>query len=648
VISHENSPVYEFDSFRLEPAERRFSRAGEQIALPPKAFEVLVCLVENNSRLVEKENLLNQVWPDSFVEEGNLKICIHTLRKALAGSNYIETVPKKGYRFTAPVRAAGPACAEYVLERQTTSTVTIEASEINGTCAPAAAGPKSGSRFIRPAIYLPVAVLVAVGIFFAVYLGGAGGSDGQQKIVSPFAGIKSVAVLPLKSISNPPVEPEVRVGMSDSIVTKLSDVRQLAVRPTSATIKYLDQNYDTIEVGRELKVDSVLEGNVQKEGDRLRITLQMVNVADGKLIWADSFENDLSGLFTGQDSVAGRVSKLMALSLDKSATVKDARGSANPAAREVYLKGRYALATSVRKIENIVRAKDYFEQAISADPNFADAYSDLAGTYNTAAALNLLSPNEAFPKAEKAARKALEIDPSLASAHAELATVEADYNWNWSAAETEYKEALNLNPNSTTAQGGYAEFLARMGRFEEAERHGDISFELNPTSINNQAVKALGFLYAHRFDDAESQSMMVIARDRTVYLAYLYLALARDAKGNYAGAAEAAGNATSITGGTPSDIFVSGLGPALSGDAAKTDEVLAHLESLSHREYADPFYSAVLYAAKGDKDRAFAFLDKCYNEKSYWITTLKVFPFLDGLRSDPRFTNLLARANLTD
>lgn len=638
--------IYEFGSFELDPTERRLLNDGKPVALPPKAFETLVVLVENNGHLVDKETLLNKVWADSFVEEGNLKICVHTLRKVLDGSNFIETVPKKGYRFNAPVKLIEKKASEFLIEKQTATHITIEASgtdepEKRLTVAPNAYVKTFSQTQILLAA-LAVLVLILTGAFYF-------NSNRQTKNVAaanPLADVKTMAVLPLKSLSSSPQDPELRVGLTDSIITKLSAVRQLAVRPTSATVRYLDKDYDTIAVGKELKVDSILEGSVQKEGQKLKINLQMVSVADGKVLWADSFTNDLSNVLSGQESVANRVGRLMALNLDSTSPENVAQGSPNLTAQELYLKGIYAGATSARKIETLVKVRDFYEQAIRADPNFAPAYAALASTYTTAASLNLLAPNEAYPNAERAARRALEIDPNIALAHLALADVEIDYNWNWQAGEAEFKRALELAPNLAFAHGAYSEFLARMGRFEESDFHSHLSLQLNPISINNEAVLALHLFYAHRFDDSIEQSKMVVAKDPNAYLAWLYLSMAQSAKGNYAAAVEADEKAGAITGGAPPDLFVSGISYALMKNETKTNEVLAKLETMSREQYADPFYFAVIYALSGDKDKAFFYLEKCRTEKSYWITTLKVFPFLDGLRSDPRFAELLRKVNL--
>jgi DNA-binding winged helix-turn-helix (wHTH) protein/TolB-like protein len=643
----EKKMVYEFDSFELDPTEHRLLHNGKPVALPPKSFETLIILVENNNRLVDKETLLNRIWADSFVEEGNLKTYIHTLRKVFGEAKFIETIPKKGYRFNAPVKLVEKKIDEFTIEKQTVSNITIEASKIDGSEPQSINAPDSiVYSFSQTKIYFAAVLLLILVLTGAFFLAKNPQDKNRAASANPLDGIKSIAVLPLKSLNVPPSDQELRLGTADSIVTKLSAVKQLAVRPTSATIQYLDKNYDAATVGRELDVDSILEGSVQKEEQKLKINLQLVSVADGKVVWADSFTNDLSDFLNGQDSVANRVSRLIALNSNMTVPENSLQNSTNLTAQELYLKGVFAMATSTRKIGNVIQARDFFEQAIRIDPNYAAAHARLANSYTTAAALNLLSPAESYPKAEQSARRALEIDPDSAAAHNELAEVETNYNWNWQAGEAEYRRALELNPNSVEAHGSYAEFLARMGRFQEAEYQGDLAHQLDPTGINIEAVKALGYCYAHRYDEAVAQSRMVIEKDPNAYLAYLYLAVAQDAKGNYAAALEAAQKASALTGGAPPDLFALGSTYALMRKETETNEILSKLELLSRQQYVDPFYFAAIYTLRGEKEKAFDYLEKCRAEKSYWITTLKVFPFLDGMRADSNFAKLLQQVNL--
>jgi serine/threonine protein kinase/tetratricopeptide (TPR) repeat protein len=507
------------------------------------------------------------------------------------------------------------------------------------------------SKFLRRqkrGIWAASTVLMAllIGIFTSYLYLSMGRSGTEPVDANPLSGVKTLAVLPLKSLSNPPQDQELRVGMADSIVTKLSAVKQLAVRPTSSTIRYLDQDYDVLQVGHELKVETVLEGTLQKDAQRLEINLHMVSVGDGKVLWSESFTNDLSDVLRGQTSVANRVSRQLALKLDNDSNGSAAQGTPNISAQELYLKGNFALTTSARKMDNIFEARDYFEHAIRVAPNFAQAHAGLALTYTLAASLNLLSPQESYPKAQRAARRALEIEPNQASAYTALAEIESDYNWNWAAAEAYNRRALELTPNSASAHHTYAEFLARMGRFDEAAYHSDMAHLLDPTRINYEAVRALHYFYEHRLDDTIAQSRMVIEKDSSAYLAYLYYSVAQADKGNFDEGIAAAQKAIDLMGGGPSDLFVLACNYALANDRAKTDAVLAKMQALSKQRYVDPFFFVVIYNYRGEKDRAFAYLEKSYAEKSYWMTSIKVHPVLDALRSDPRFARMLKKMKL--
>ncbi len=475
----------------------------------------------------------------------------------------------------------------------------------------------------------------------------------------PLAGVKTIAVLPLKSLAVSAAggngaagaegsDQALRVGMADSVVTALSRVPQLAVRPTSATVRYLDTDYDAVRAGRELQVDSVLEGTLQRVDDELRINLQLVDVAYGRVVWADSFSSDLAHVLRGQESLAHRVSQLLALSRTSApaAEGRASQGSANLAAQDAYLRGSLALNMAVRQVPAILSARDAFEQAIRLDPAFAAAHAGLATAYTMAGSLTLLPPQEAYPRAERAARRALELDREIAVAYVALAEVEADYNWNWPAAEANNRRALELAPNSAAAHHSYAEFLARLGRFGEAATHSDLATQLDPTRVNYLAVRALHYYLEQRFDDAIAQANRALDADPDTYLAHLYISVAHAARGEPAEGIEAARRAAALTGGAVPDLFVLGCNYAVANDRVNAGRVLERLVALSRGRYVDPFHFVAIYAYLGERDRAFEFLERSYAERSYWMTTLKVHPVVNALRADPRFAEMIRRMKL--
>jgi serine/threonine protein kinase/TolB-like protein/tetratricopeptide (TPR) repeat protein len=534
---------------------------------------------------------------------------------------------------------------------------------------PVAAQPDTvryrASKYIeRRRTPLMVAVLVlaalATGVIGARYVGrsdirsdtpAAGPLEGDVPPGTPLRDTRAIAVLPLKSRSataDVAADQALRVGMADALVTKLGQVRQLAVRPTSATVPYLDQDYDAVAVGRALKVDTVLEGTLQREGSGLRIRLQLVNVSSGQVVWAETITSDMATVLRGQESLANRVSHLLALNLSGKdiGYGRRADGSTNLAAQEAFLRGSLALATSVRQFAAIFAARDAYEQAIRLDPDFAPALAGLANTYTLAGSLTLLAPQEAYPKAERAARRALELDPDLAVAYIALAEIEADYNWNWAAAEENNRRALALAPNSAPAHQSYAEFLARMGRFTEASSHADLAQQLDPTRINYPAVGALHAYYEHRFPDAIARATRVLEADPTTYLAYLYLSVSHAAQGQHAEGIAAAEKASALTGGSTSDLFVLACNYAVKNDREATFRVIDRLLAIARGRYVDPFLFVAIYAYLGDRDRAFEWMERAYAERSYWMTSLRVHPVVNALRGDPRFAVMMQRMKL--
>ncbi len=503
--------------------------------------------------------------------------------------------------------------------------------------------------------------LAASTIYPASSRGGEGGGPAAPTApaaragdASALAGVRTIAVLPLMSLDAAQEDADarsadqaLRVGMTDSIVTRLSQVPGLAVRPTSATVGYLDVAYEAVAVGRQLQVDSVLEGTLQRGDGDLRASLQLVDVRSGRVAWADSLTIELADVLRGQASLAHRVSQLLALNLSLSASQgRDPQGPASLAAQDAYLRGTLALHQAVRQVPAVLSARDAFEQAIRLDPTFAAAHAGLASAYTMAGSLTLLSPLEAYPRAERAARRALDLDPELAVAYIALAEVEADYNWNWAAAEANNQRALALAPYDPAAHHSYAELLARLGRFAEAATHADLAIQLDPTRANYLAVRALHYYLEQRFDEAIAQAERALAAEPDTYLAHLYIAASHAAKGETEAGLAASRRAAALTGGSVSDLFVAGCNYAVSGDRANALRIVDRLTALGRGRYVDAFLFVSIHAYLGDRDRAFEFLERAYAERSYWMTTLRVHPVVNSLRGDPRFPELLQRMGL--
>lgn len=437
-----------------------------------------------------------------------------------------------------------------------------------------------------------------------------------------------------------------RVGLADAIATRLGRIPSLAVRPVDATLPYLDRVVDTVAAGRELEVDTVLEGTLARTGTRLQTTLRLVDVASGHVAWQASFVSDLAHVLMGEQALATQVSRGVSTALSLPFASARPAADTTAAAQEAYLDGNLALAMTRRDVSQIFAARDAFARAIRLDPDFAAAQAGLASAFTRAASMAFLAPTEAYPRAERAARRALELDPDLAAAHVALAEVEGDYNWRWADAEAHLRRALVLEPTSARVNHSLGEFLASHGRFAEAAEFSARARALDPTLVNFVAVRGLHYYLEHRFDEAIAESRKALAQDPQTYLAYLYMAAAYAARGNPADGLEAARAAAALSGGAQSDIFVMACNQALLNDRPAALTLLNQLLTLRRTRYIEPFQFVGIYAYLGDTERAFEWLERAYEERSYWMPTLKVHPMVDSLRGDPRFAALLARMRL--
>ena len=557
--------------------------------LKPKVFDLLLLLAQNSGHVLEKDEVMREVWPGTFVEEGNLAVSISALRKALGeGHNehpYIETVRQHGYRFITGVREVWDETARL---RQ-----------------------KDGENF-------------AAG-------------------VKPETGVKSIAVLPFKPIGTQACEEAyIGLGMADALITKLSNLRQITLRPTSAVRKYADGVQDPVAAGRELRVSSVLDGSIQRSGNGIRVTVQLVNVDDGASLWAEKFDETFTNIFTVEDSISERVARALTLKLtERERRQLRKRYTENTEAYQAYLKGCYFL--SKRTEEGFSKSIEYFEQAIGIDPGYALAYAGLADYYQLLTSFNLLAPKEAVSKVKGAALKALELDDTLAEAHTSLAHLKAFHEWDWSDAEREFKRAIELSPNYPIAHQWYSIYLRVWGRFDESLAEIRKAQELDPLSPSiNTSVGAL-FYFSRQYDRAIKQLLSAVELDPSFNMAYFYLGWTYEQIGMYREAIEAFQKALSLSGTFPE--FQAGLGHAYaaSGRRSEAKEVFNRLKELSERRYVSPYDIALIHTGLGETDQALHWLEKAYAQRCVELALLKVDQRLDGLRPDSRFTDLLRR-----
>jgi TolB-like protein/DNA-binding winged helix-turn-helix (wHTH) protein/Flp pilus assembly protein TadD len=647
-VSGQNTRLYEFGPFRLVPAERQLLREGRPIALPPKAFDTLLTLVERSGRVVKKDELIRAVWPDTFIEENNLNQYVSLLRKTLAGGDgggrYIETVRGYGYRFTAAVRETGGGAGELWVRRRTrTSVVVREEAREDGRAAPFVSGPDP-SAGSRPSPHRRRSFLGAV--VTALILAGAAAAfllRGPRQPPTPAPAIRTLAVLPFNSLGAGGEEEFLGLGLADVLITKLGKTGRIGVRPTSAIQKYRSGGRDPLAIGRELNVDAVLDGRVQRSGERVRVTIQLLDVRGGAALWAEEFDGRLADIFGVQDSISARVARAVIhdLTAEESARL-GRRATENAEAYHAYLKGRYFW--NRRTAEDSLKSVEYFRRAIELDPDFAPAYAGLADAYNYSPE----SRSEKGPRVRAALEKALALDATLAEAHATLANVSLFDDWDWPEAERRFRRAIELDPNHPTAHHWYAYYLAAMGRLDEALAEIRRAQELDPLSliINTDVGQLLHF--ARRDAEAVEQLRKTIEMDPRFVMAHHRLAEVYERMGRFE---EAAAEFQKAYPGHRAELprmATVGHVYALSGKRSEARRILA-LIAQSFRAGGSPASKsqvALIHAGLGERDQAFAWLEQALAEKDVELILLKSNPRFDGLRSDARFQDLLRRMNL--
>jgi DNA-binding winged helix-turn-helix (wHTH) protein/TolB-like protein/Flp pilus assembly protein TadD len=633
-------PIYEFGPFHLDTAERVLRRDGRPVALPPKAFDVLLMLVESSSRIVEKEALMNRVWADSFVEEGNLKVTVSVLRKALdedaADRHYIETVPRRGYRFVASVRELPSESDGMVVREPTTSSATIEESEAGKQEQPGDALPAAKRRSkARP---VAIASVVVVGLaILGFYLWTNRRAPGPE--------LKTIAVLPFKPLVAETRDEALELGMADALITKLSNLKQLVVRPTSSILRYDKAEQDLMAIGREQRVDLLLEGRVQRSGDNVRVTVQLVRVSDGLPLWAGKFDEKFTSIFSVQDSISRQVTEALVLGLSGEQKQQLAkRYTDNIEAYNLYLKGRFFW----NKFNEAgwKKAIEHFNQAITIDPNYALAYAGLSVAYNAEGAIGVAPPAETWAEARRTAQRAVELDDMLAEAHSALGGVKLLYEWDWPAAEQELKRAIELNPNYAEAHELYGYHFWVVGEFDKAISEIRRAQEISPISpILNLDLSTM--LYNQgKYDEAIKAYRKAQEMDSNMVGPVFVPGQIYERSGAYAQAIEECQRALSTNGRDPGVLSALGYAYGASGSPNKAQDIIKELEAMWRTRYFSPFLIALVCTGVSDKDRAFAWLTKAYESRDPQLIWLMVEPQLESLRPDPRFRALLRRMGI--
>jgi DNA-binding winged helix-turn-helix (wHTH) protein/TolB-like protein/Tfp pilus assembly protein PilF len=620
-MGQQDNHSYEFGRFRLNVAERVLLREGETVPLTPKVFDILVTLVEHGGQVVSKDDLMKRVWPNTFVEEGNLTQNISLLRKALGetpgGVQFIETVPRRGYRFVGEMNAAngnGTKTAE-LPEPQPVVSIPNKVSQ------PAASK--------RTPIFALVAGLVVVSIIGVVYFTSSG------KAGNPSA-IQSIAVLPFIDESADPDAEYINDKIAESLINSLSKLPQLRVVPRSVVDGYKGKQIDPRKVGKELNVQAVVTGKLRRHGDIISIQADLIDVDNVAQLWGQHYDHKLSDALLVQDDISRDMFENLRLKLN----VEEKK---QLEAYGLYLKGRNAW--NKRTGDALQQAIDYFNQAIAIDPNYGEAYAGLADCYNMLVVYGRLEPKEGFPKAKEAATKALEIDENSAEAHTSMAFIRFRWDWDRTATEREFQEAIKLKPAYAPAHQWYSSYLVAVERFDEAIAEAKRTEELEPLSF--VASSHLGWIYylAGKNDKAIEQCRKILELDPSSFPARRYLGLAYEAKGMYPEAIAEFQTGVKLSG-SPLMHALLGHAYAASGKSAEAKQVLADLQQLQGQRYVSPYTVAAIYSGLGDEEQAFKWLERAVEERDIWLMNLKVDPVFAKLRNKRQFTDILARIRL--
>ena len=617
---------YIFGEFRLDRRSRVLFRSGELVALYPKAIDVLMFLVEKHGNVATKEELLEFVWPGTFVEESTLTRSISVLRKALGdtpeGHSYILTVPKRGYRFVAAV-----------------SEETVD----EGSISPSRAKPISENSRLSALVRKWQSALIVGGVLSVLLA--AGGWPYWSRFRSrqaPPARIM-VAVLPVQNLTGNADREYISDGLTEEIIAQLGRINpeRLGVIARTSAMSYKHSPKAVSQIGAELHVEYVIESSLRQSGDRWRITTQLIRVNDQTHLWSQDYDRALGDLVTLQDDFANAIAARIRLEL-AAASHQPLRSahSTNPDAYLAYLEGRFYW--NQRSVPALERAIVHLRQATQLDSNYALAYSGLADAYCSLGVIGDVAAGEVFPKARIAAERALALDSSLAEAHTSLAYVKFSYDWDWNGAEAEFKRAIALNPNYATAHQWYGQFLRLMGREKEAIAEGEKSLNLDPLSLIINVEAGLPYFYLDRCDEAVRHYRKALEMEPNFALAHHDIGWVLEAQGKYPEAIEEFERAVHI-----SDLAAlwSALGHAygMAGRREEANRVLRHLAELRKQHYVAPNYDAVVYLGLGDFDKAMDLYEKSYDERCWGMVWFKIGHNLKPLRGTPRFEKLLQK-----
>jgi TolB-like protein/DNA-binding winged helix-turn-helix (wHTH) protein/Tfp pilus assembly protein PilF len=596
-------PAVRFGSFEVNPRTGELRKQGLHIKLHEKPFQVLLALLEHPGEVVTRKELQERLWPgDTFVEfENGLNNAISRLREALGDTaespRFIETVPRHGYRFLPEISRA------------------VSSTSASG----------SFTRWLL-AILLSVGAALVLGVAF------------HFAMPRPKA-IQSLAVLPFRNLGVGTSDDYFTDGMTDAVTTELAKLGVSKVISETSVVQFKDTKKPVPEIARALSVDAVVEGAALREGNEVRITVQLIRGDTDRHVWAESYQRQMTDILALQNEVALGVAHAIKLELSPGETGRPASPKpVNPEAYEAYLKGRYFMQ---KRDESALRAKDYFQQAIQLDPTYAPAYAGLSDFYVLA-----LPPKEALPKAKEYAQQALKLDSNLPDSHISLAYIYFYDDWNWPAADQEFKRAIALAPGLAPSHRWYAIYLAAMGRFAEGTAEAQRAEDLDPLSVSAHDAAAIVAVCMGQYDRSIAEGRKILELDANDPRAYLDMAAGHSQKGMYPEALQDAEKGLALSHRDPYFLSIAAYVYGRLGQMEQAGELVEEMRAASKKSFVSSFLFATAFVGMGRQKEAVEALEEGYKAHDPDIVGLNSTPWFAPLRSDSRFQDLLRRMNL--
>ncbi len=619
--SNRQSPqAYRFRGFELDPRAGELRKQGRKIKLQGQPLDILTMLLEHPGEVVTREDLQKRLWPaDTFVDfEHSLNAAVKRLREALDDSadtpRFIETLPRRGYRFIGTLDGGGAVVPEGERRRLT-------------------------RRWIG---YAAIALVVLAGVAFALNLGRWRDSALHRSAVPR---IQSIAVLPLENLSRDPEQEYFADGMTDALIANLAQISALRVISRTSVMRYKGTKKSLPEIARELNVDAVVEGTVQRSGERVRIIAQLLYAPTDRHLWAESYERDLRGVLQLQSELARAIAEEVRVQLtpQEQARLAAAR-PVNPEAYEAYLRGRFHLEKLNK--EGLEKALEYCQQSIRIDPNYPLAYYGVAWVFGVLGQQEILPPRVAYPQAREAALKVIELDPSLAEGHVVLGWIHRNYDWDWPGAEKEFRQAIELDPRSPAAHHGFSEYLEAMGRFQEALTEEKRAQELDPLSSFFNGQLALALLNAHHDEAAIEQARKTLELDPSNSRAHYAWGVALARQRAYDQAIGELRQSAQLSGGRFDVMAKLGEIEVRAGHRIEAQRILAEWKKQAKTRNISPLAFATLYASLGENAQAFTWLERAYQERSPFLVSIRSNSAFNEMRTDRRFQELVRRIGL--